>query len=101
MVYALIIADILMVASFAFRFPTLPPQIPLIYSQPWGEDQLVDILLIFLLPISLHMFFFLNIILYNKFFFPDHLIRSLIAVLNVSLTVAFTLIYLKIIFYIS
>ena len=25
---------------FIFRFPNLPPQVPLFYSRPWGEEQL-------------------------------------------------------------
>ncbi|QQG44666.1 MAG: hypothetical protein HYW86_02010 [Candidatus Roizmanbacteria bacterium] len=101
MIIALIIADVLMAGAFALKFTSLPPQIPLIYSNIWGEEQLVDYWFIFILPLSLHLFFFLNIYLYNKFFFPDHVLRKVVFILNSSLTVAFTLIFLKIIFYIS
>jgi hypothetical protein len=101
MVYLLIIADSLMAAAFLWKYSTLPPQIPLFYSQPWGEDQLVDYWLIVLLPILLHVFFFLNIYLYNRFFFPDYLLRIVIRTVNIVLTVTFTLLFLKILFYVS
>ncbi|MBI4004710.1 hypothetical protein HY358_01075 [Candidatus Roizmanbacteria bacterium] len=101
MIYMLIFADVLMVAAFLLKFNSLPPQIPLIYSQPWGEDQLVDYWVIVILPLLLHFFFFLNVFIYNKLFFPDHLIRRIIVTTNYVLTIGFTFIFLKIVFHIS
>lgn len=101
MVYTLIGADIVMLLAFVWRAQSLPPQIPLFYSQVWGQDQLVDYWTLLLLPALLHLFFFLNIFLYNKLFFPDHFIRKITAVSNIVLTIALSLIFLKILFYIS
>jgi hypothetical protein len=101
MVILLVIADVLMAAAFLLRLNTLPPQIPLLYSQPWGEDQLVDFWLIALLPILLHLFFFLNIFVYTKFFFPDYLIRRIIVITNVALIIVFTSIFIRIVFYVT
>lgn len=33
-----------------WRYPNLPPQIPLYFSQPWGEPWLAPVPIIFLLP---------------------------------------------------
>lgn len=101
MIPALAAADFLMIGSFIFKFGSLPPQIPLFYSLPWGEDQLVDFWFILLLPILLHIFFFLNIYLYNKFFFPDHMIRRMVMVTNISLTAVITVIFLRVIFHVT
>lgn len=101
MVQVLAFADVLMLTSFILRFQSLPPQLPLLYSKPWGEEQLADSWFIFVLPLALHIFFFLNIYIYRKFFFPDHFIRKIILTSNISVTVVFTFIFLKILFYIS
>jgi hypothetical protein len=38
----------ILIILLAWRY--LPPQIPLFYSRPWGQEQLVDPLMIFVLP---------------------------------------------------
>ena len=101
MIYALLIADLLMAGSFAWRFSRLPPQIPLFYSRAWGEDQLVDYWLIFILPFLLHLFIFLNIYIYNKYFLPNQLVKKIIDILHWVFIILATGIFLKIIFLIT
>lgn len=101
MIYALLLADILMLGSFLWRYPHLPPQIPLLYSMPWGEDQLADYWFIFILPFLMHVFIFLNVYIYNRFFLPDQVIRRVIDMINWFLIIAFTAIFLRVIFLIS
>jgi len=36
----------------ALKWRALPPQIPLFYSRPWGEDQLAGKEMIFLIPVA-------------------------------------------------
>lgn len=45
-----------------FNFPQLPPQIPLFYSRPWGEEQLAQKGQLFLLPGISLLVFFLNLL---------------------------------------
>jgi hypothetical protein len=46
-----------------FKFSDLPPQIPLYYSQPWGESQLAPASSIFILPaLSLFVLLLNNIL---------------------------------------
>ncbi len=101
MLIALIIADLLMVAAFAWRFTSLPPQIPLFYSELWGENQLVDLWMIGILPILLHLFVFLNQLVYRRYFWMNQVVKHILHIANWTLILAFTSIFLRIIFLIS
>lgn len=48
------------------KFRELPPQVPLFYSLVWGEKQLADRLLLFLLPFFSLIVLLLNSYLANK-----------------------------------
>lgn len=101
MLIALIIADLIMIATLAWRFPLLPPQIPLFYSEIWGENQLVDLWMIAVIPFLLHVFFFANSFIYQRFFWQNHTIKHIMNTVNYVLTIIFTIIFLKIIFLIT
>jgi len=42
----------------------LPPQLPLFYSRPWGEDQLTTSAGLLLLPVLSFLVFFINFIFF-------------------------------------
>jgi hypothetical protein len=90
-----------MVAAFILRFSSLPPQIPLLYTRPWGEEQLVDFWVIFLLPVLVNGLFFLNDYFYKKFFLGNDLVKKILNFTNIFLTASLTLIFIKIIFLVS
>lgn len=94
-------ADILMAATFLLRFPRLPPQIPLYYSKFWGENQLADLLMIFILPVFMNLLYFINNKIYTKFYSTNELIKNIFYYFNIFLIVSFTLIFIKIIFLVS
>lgn len=97
MFYGLIASNIVMIGVLLLRFNHLPPQIPLFFSKPWGEDQLVDSWMIFLLPLLLNILYFANINLVKRYFQENDLVKKMIQYLNIFLIVAFTLIFIKII----
>ena len=101
MIKLLLGADILMVVTFLLKFKTMPPQIPLFYSQLWGENQLADSLIIFILPIFMNFLFFINQYIFNKFYAENVFIKNIFYYLNLFLIVSFTLIFIKIIFIVS
>lgn len=101
MVYALIGCDIIMGAVFFWRFPTMPPQIPLFFSHSQGEDQLGEWWMIFLLPVFLNVFIFINKLVFRAFFKGNVFVEKVFYYLDLFLIVTFTLIFLKIIFLIS
>lgn len=85
-----------MLAVFLLRLGNLPPQIPLFYSRPWGEEQLADSWMVFILPIILNLLFFLNKFIYNKFFFGNEFVKKIIDYLDIFLIIAITFIFIKI-----
>lgn len=101
MIKLLIGADILMAAIFAWKFQSLPEQIPLLYSRPWGEPQITDFWYIALLPVLMHIFFFLNNFLAKKYFASEELFQKLFNAMNIFFILAFTGLFLKIIFLVT
>ena len=101
MIKLLLGADAAMILIFLLKLPTMPPQVPLFYSQLWGESQLVDSWMIFLLPIFMNILFFLNQNIFNKFYSENIFIKNIFYYLNLFLIICFTLIFIKIIFIVS
>lgn len=101
MIYLLIAANLVMGGVFIWRYPTIPPQLPLFYSRPVGEDQIVDYWLIFLLPFLMNMFFVINNFLSKHLFPNNYLITKLIKIINGFLIIGFSLVFFKIILLVS
>ncbi len=101
MIYALISSNIIMILAFLLQYGKLPPQIPLFYSRPWGEDQLADVWMIFLLPVIMNMFYVLNHFLYSKYFNPNNFIKKVMFYSDIFIIVSIIGIFLKILFLIS
>jgi hypothetical protein len=101
MLYALIIGDLLMAIVFGLNMNHMPPQIPLYNSRGTGGEQLAETWYIFLIPVMLHIMIFFNIYFYNRFFLPDQFIKKLINIANWFIIVVFTLMFIKIIFFIT
>ncbi len=97
MLYALIGSNIIMIGALLLRFNHLPPQIPLFFSKPWGEDQLVDTWMIFLLPVLLDILYFVNLSLMKRYFQENEFVKKIVHYLNIFLIVTFTPIFIKII----
>lgn len=97
MLYGLIGCNIIMIGVLLLGFNHLPPQIPLFFSKPWGEDQLVDTWMIFLLPILLDVLYFVNLTLYKRYFLGNEFVKKIVDYLNILLMVSVTLIFIKIV----
>jgi hypothetical protein len=101
MIKLLVLSNIAMILVFILRFNTLPPQIPLFYSRPTGEEQLADLWMIFILPFLLNFFYFLNQYLENKLFSDNPLIKKIFYYFNIVLMIIISLVFIRIIFLIS
>lgn len=97
----LIGADVLMLGLFALKFNVFPQQIPLLYSRPWGEPQIVEFWYIMLIPVLMHLFYFFNLFIAKKYFHSEELFQKLFMAANISIIVAFTGVFLKIIFLVT
>jgi len=51
------------VLTLIFKWPKLPPELPLYYSLPWGEEQLATPIQLLILPFISLSVFFLNFFL--------------------------------------
>lgn len=98
MFYVLIASNVLMVIIFIFFFNRLPPQIPLFYSKIWGEDQLAETWMIFLLPIFMTLFVLINNFIKKKLFSDNVYINKLIEYINWVIIVFFSFVFFKIFF---
>lgn len=56
-----IVLFILSVGFFVWRFPLLPPEIPLWFSRPWGADQLAPSYWLLLVPVSSLLWYCLDL----------------------------------------
>lgn len=68
---AIILTILLIVFSFSFfifHFSQLPPEVPLFYSRPWGQEQLALNWQLVILPFSALFFFILNFLLASKLY---------------------------------
>jgi hypothetical protein len=101
MIKLLAAADILSALVFAWRFSTMPEEIPLFYSKQWGEAQIVDYWYIFLIPLLMHLFYFVNVYISKKYLKDERLLRKLFSIVNIINIVLFTGIYIKILLLVS
>ena len=101
MIKLLLGANALMIVTFIFKLSRIPPQIPLFYSQLWGESQLADSWVIFILPIFMNILYFINRYVFNKFYSENIFIKNIFYYFNLFLIIGITLIFIKIIFIVS
>ncbi len=55
-----LIMNIFSLLYILIKFPKLPPLVPLWYSRPWGADQLVSPLWLFMLPLGSMVWYLIN-----------------------------------------
>ena len=97
MIGLVFIAHILMGAVFAWRFHLLPPQIPLFYSLPSGEDQLVEWWMIFAIPIIMDAIVVLNSVLIHFIPFQEVFVRKMLRITTVVAVILCTYLFIRII----
>lgn len=86
---------------FLWRSFSLPPQLPLLFSLPEGEEQIVDSYLIFLLPFSSSFLVFLNFYLVKKIFSQEKFILAIVYILNLLISSLAFFFFVKIIFLVT
>jgi len=94
-------ADVVLLIVSIWKYSRMPSEIPLFYSRAWGEDQIVDAWYLILLPVFMHIFFFTNQYLYEKYFEKQGISPVLLTVVNTVVIVSFSTITLKILFLVT
>jgi hypothetical protein len=69
---------VIQLGMIIFAYPKLPPQIPLFFSRPWGEQQLVQPILIIVLPILSLVFLITNSLTASMFLDKDVFLSQLL-----------------------
>ncbi len=68
-----IILFILSVGFLIWRFPVLPPEVPLWFSRPWGADQLASPYWLALLPVTSFIWYGIDLVI-GKYITAEYLI---------------------------
>lgn len=101
MIGLLICSDIIQLGVYIWKMHTIPPQIPLFYSLPIGEDQLVEWWMIFLIPILMNGLYIFNTLIYHKFFHREVFERTVLRYVNMTIIGVCTYIFVRIIFLVA
>lgn len=91
---------IAMAGLFLLKLNTLPPQIPLYYSLPNSDQQIVNVYYIFLLPLITLIFITINYF-FGYRIIKDDFARTVTYVQNISIIVLMFYIFVKILFLVA
>ena len=80
-----LLLSLLSIILLVFMCQRLPPEVPLWYSRPWGENQLAHPLWLFLLPLG-SVFWFMVSLLCSVYLTKDHLTFTQILFLSTVVT---------------
>lgn len=83
--------SLFIIIIWVINLPSLPPQIPLFYSLPWGEAQLVNLNQFIILPSTIILITLLNLII-SWHLHPSQIIIK--RVLSLSSTLTSSLIFI-------
>ena len=97
----LVASQVLIVIVGLLSYPKLPPQVPLFYSRPNGDDQIVDTIYLAYLPISMVLIVLINIYISRFLFSGNVFVRRIIYYANIVIIILITLIFLRIIMLIT
>jgi len=98
---AIIGANLIQIGAYLIRMKTIPPQIPLLYSLPIGEDQLVEWWMIFLIPILMNGLYVLNSFIYQKYFHREDFEKAMLRAVNMTVLGICTYLFVRIVFLVS
>ena|SRR3989344_344049 len=90
-----------MIGLFVFKYNLLPPEVPLFYSRPRGDQQIADLFALSVIPVLALLFISINAIVVRRFFNDSELIQHLAYYTNIIIIVISMVIFTKIIFLVS
>lgn len=89
---------LLILVFWGFNLNALPNQIPLFYSLPWGQSQLVDLPQLIILPAMIVIILLLNIIISWYLHPSQYIIKRMLATSSVISSSLITITAFKILF---
>ncbi len=88
---------VVILAFFAFTYDLLPTQLPLFYSLPWGENQLVPISQIIILPALTIVVTLVNLLVSWHLHTSQQVLKRMLSLFSASLSLILTLAAVRII----
>ncbi|MCX6732028.1 MAG: hypothetical protein NTV98_00635 [Candidatus Roizmanbacteria bacterium] len=101
MIGLLVSSNLIQLVVYIVRMHTIPPQIPLFYSLPIGEDQLVEWWMIFIIPFLMNALYMLNRFIYHTYFHREDFEKSVLKYVNITVIVVCTYLFIRIILLVS
>lgn len=89
---------VITLAFFAQAFIDLPTQLPLFYSLPWGEGQLVPTVHLIILPSLAILITLINLLVCWHLHQSQYMLKRMIAIFSASLSLLLTLSAIRILF---
>ena len=86
---------------FIFRIDHFPSQIPLFYSKPEGDEQIVDSFMIFILPLTSFIIVIINKLIFIKYFSNNYFIETIIYYVDLLVILLTSFIFLRILFLVT
>lgn len=93
---AYILSLVLMIGFFLFKYNDLPPQLPLFYSLPESESQIVPMLYILLIPVVESLLLLSNIFLRSLWFKESLVMSTIMEWTNYTICLCMTYVFIKI-----
>lgn len=78
-------------------FKFLPPKLPLFYSLPWGEGQLATPQQFLVIPASISIVAFLNLIISGQLHEQQHFFKKVLLLSSGAVTIILTITFIKIV----
>jgi hypothetical protein len=95
------ISIIIMIVIILWNMRTLPPQVPLFYSRPWGEEQLTEPMYLFILPFSAIFWYIISILLIHLQTYQYRVFAQLLLITQAIMSLGMLYILLRIIILIT
>ncbi len=93
-----LIMVLLSVLSLIIKWQNLPPQVPLFYSKPWGNEQLAAKPLLWSLPVLAVVIWLLDLTLIRTFLKNDEFLSRILAIFGVLAAILISITLVKIVF---
>lgn len=84
--YLYLILFLVSIFFLIFKWPSLPLELPLFYSLPWGEEQLGAPFELLILPIFSLLFMLLNLLLATYVFLEEPLLARILSLAGLGVS---------------
>lgn len=95
-----LILNSLLIVFLIFRFGSLPPEIPLFYSER-GDSVIAKLPFIIVLPITSFILIIFNSLILKKFYPTDQFVERVLYFVNIIIVFSLAFVFLKILLLIS